>query len=38
MIKIMIIGIGICWFIAFIGPVLIKAYHNHKKKGDNCEK
>lgn len=36
MIKVMLIGIVIAWVVAFVGPAIIKSYHNHKK-GDKSE-
>lgn len=38
MIKIMLIGIAFAWVMFFVGPVIIKAYQNKKKKGDKSEK
>lgn len=39
MIKLMLIGIGVCWVVFAFAPPVIKWFHNRKKKkGDSSEK
>lgn len=37
MIKVMLIGIVVCWFVFAFAPIVIKRIRN-KKKGDKSEK